>query len=177
MVESDDLVEPPEDRDRQLPGVGRPRRDPLDEAHQVEAEGADEAAGERDRQLGRRVPLHQRAQRCERRTGEIAPAAVALDLQTVGIEPVDLARRGTEEAEARHLLAAGDAFEQKAHGRQRLQPLIDRERRHRLGQELTHMGGDSLHALRFHVRLRWRAESSFARSVVVTPLARSRTTR
>ncbi len=151
VVEGDDLVEAPEDRHRQPPRIRRTRRDPLDQPHQVEAEGADEAAGERHRQLGCRVALDQRAQRRERRAGEVAAAAVALDLEAVGIEAVDLARRGAEEAEARHLLAAGDALEEKAHRRERLQALIDRERRHRLRQQLAQMGRDSLHVLRFPV--------------------------
>ena len=49
VIEGDDGVEQAEGRERQAPRIGRAPGQPLDRAHEVEAEGADEAARERHR--------------------------------------------------------------------------------------------------------------------------------
>src|SRR6185369_11304793 len=75
-------------------------------------------------------------QRLERRAGQIGPAAVDLHFEAVGVEAVDLLWTGAQETEARHVLAAADALQQKAVGRDLLQPPVDAERRQAVGEEL-----------------------------------------
>jgi hypothetical protein len=108
MIEDDQGVEAPEQRDRQPERIGRAVRQPLDHADEVVAEVAYEAARERDRAGLAMDAVDDLAQGVERRAGQaarsspmLAPTiAAALDLQAVGVETVDLARPGAEEAEA-----------------------------------------------------------------------------
>ncbi len=136
MVEDHHAVEPRQLRQRQTERIGRPRRQPLEQPHQVVAEVADEAAGERQRAARRLDRPHELRQGRERRAGQRPPAGGVLLLQPVGVEPVDRARRRAQEAVARHLLAAGDALEQEPPGRQLGQPPVDAERRQGVGEEL-----------------------------------------
>src|SRR5213075_373150 len=55
----------------------------------------------------------------------------------VGVEPIETPRSGAEKAEARDLLAAGDALEEKAHRRDLRQSAVEREWRQAVAQELA----------------------------------------
>src|SRR6185295_11145422 len=75
----------------------------------------------------------------ERRAGQALSLAAALDLQAVGVQAVDLARRGAEEAETGDPLAAADALEQEAVRRDLGKTAVDGQRRQAVGQELPNV--------------------------------------
>ncbi len=136
VVEDHQVVEAGQHGERQPVRIGRSPRQALEQADRVVAEEADEAAGERQ---GPRVagdPVDDPAQRGERLAGDLPALEVAVAFQPVGVEPVELARPGAEEAEARHLFAAGDALEEEAHRREPGEPPVDGERGQRVGEQL-----------------------------------------
>src|SRR5436305_10426051 len=78
----------------------------------------------------------ERRQRLARQRLALAPA---LHLQAVGIETVDLPRRGAQEAEARDALTAGHALQEEAVRRHGGEPAVDRERRQAVGKEFPYV--------------------------------------
>ncbi len=95
--------------------------------------------------IGPASPMHRaehRAQRLDRRPGQHrrGPAlAGGSPLEAVGVEAVEGARAGAEEAPARDLLAAGHAFEQEADRRKLGEPAVDRQRGDAVGEEFAHV--------------------------------------
>jgi hypothetical protein len=140
VIEGQHAIEAAEDRQRQPVAVWRPRRQALEQAHQVVTEPADEAARERRRAPRRRDRSDRRSQRRQRVAGQAVDGAVPVALEAIGVEPVDLARPGAEKAVARDLLAAGHALEQEAVRRDLGQAPVHRQRRDRVRQELADMG-------------------------------------
>ncbi len=114
VIEDDEMIEATENRDWQIERIRGAIRQTLDQAHEVVAEEADETAGQRNRSGLTGDSAQDAIERLEWRTKNRRPNAPALDLQSIGKQSVQLAWPGAHEAEAGHLLAAGNTLEQEA---------------------------------------------------------------